>query len=208
MKFTTFFSLFLLCAFTWNLPSASADVVDTDGNPLENSGTYFVRPVIITGNGGGVEFAATGNETCPLSVIQVSSPFANGIPILILSPEEKLYIEEGSLVDIGFSFVPLCSPYPSKWTAVKGLGDKLSIKLNGYDNIVAGKFTIKGRPPIIGGYRILFCPDDESSCGYVGIQFDDKRNRHLVVTQSQESALWIRFQRTAPALPATATASA
>ncbi|QCE11203.1 Kunitz inhibitor ST1-like [Vigna unguiculata] len=124
MKFTTLFSLFLLCGFTSYLPSATAIVVDTDGNPLRNGGTYFIRPVVITGNGGGVAFAATGNETCPLTVIQVPSPFSNGLPIEISTPLKILYIEEGRLVDIAFRFVAPCAATSSRWTAVDATGTR------------------------------------------------------------------------------------
>ncbi|XP_047161068.1 kunitz-type trypsin inhibitor KTI1-like [Vigna umbellata] len=173
MKFTTFLSLFLLCAFTSDLPSASADVVvDTDGNPIQNGGVYFITPVIVTGNGGGVEFAATGNETCPLSVVQNPNPFSNGFPVHISSPLRILFIGEGTILTLGFTFVPPCVPIPSLWTPVKGEEEELPVKLTGYDNTVSGWFKIKSVPVDIGGYNILFCPLDDSSCGYLGIQFD------------------------------------
>jgi len=184
-------------------------VVDTDGNLLRNGGTYFITPVIVTGNGGGVAFAATGNETCPLTVIQVPSPFSNGLPIEISTPLKILYIEEGRLVDIAFRFVAPCAATSSRWTAVKeGVEETLSIKLAGYDNPVPGRFKIKSVTVDIGGYNLLFCPDNGSSCGYVGIQIDATGTRRLVVTQSKKGALWIRFQRAIYALPATASAYA
>ncbi|XP_014506752.1 kunitz-type trypsin inhibitor KTI1-like [Vigna radiata var. radiata] len=196
MKFTTFLSLFLLCAFTSNLPSASgAVVVDTDGYPIENGDPYFITPVIITGNGGGVEFAATGNETCALSVVQNPNPLSKGFPIHISSPLKIRFISEGTILTLGFLFVPPCAPTPSLWTPVKFEEEELPVKLTGYDNTVSGWFEIQSVPVDIGGYNILFCPLDGSSCGYVGIQFDAARNRHLVVTQKADTALWVRFQR-------------
>ncbi|KOM38150.1 hypothetical protein LR48_Vigan03g153200 [Vigna angularis] len=203
MKFTTFFSLFLLCAFTWNLPLAIADVVDTEGKPLRNGGLYGLRPVIITGNGGGVEYAATGNETCPLSVVQNPNPFSMGFPVQISSPLRILYLGEGDNLDFGFIAVPLCAPTPSLWTPVKGEEGELSVKLTGYDNTVSGWFKIQSVPYDIGGYNILFCPNYISSCGYVGVMFDAARNRHLVVTQIASTALWVRFERLSPASSAT-----
>ncbi|QCE11198.1 Kunitz inhibitor ST1-like [Vigna unguiculata] len=195
MKFTILFSLFLFCGFTSYLPSATAIVVDTDGNLLRNGGTYFITPVIVTGNGGGVAFAATGNETCPLTVIQRQDVYKRQ--------------EEGRLVDIAFRFVAPCAATSSRWTAVKeGVEETLSIKLAGYDNPVPGRFKIKSVTVDIGGYNLLFCPDNGSSCGYVGIQIDATGTRRLVVTQSKKGALWIRFQRAIYALPATASAYA
>ena len=169
-------------------------MVDTDGNPLENGGTYFIRPVIITGNGGGVEFAATGNETCPLSVRQNPSPLSNGLPVEISSPIKFPFIKESFILDIRFPFVAPCAPSPSKWTAVKFGGKGLVVKLTGYDNTVAGGFKIKSVPNDIGGYILLFCPEN-SSCGYVAIEIYPTTNKRLGVTPYEETAFWIRFQR-------------
>ncbi|WVZ14643.1 hypothetical protein V8G54_012209 [Vigna mungo] len=196
MKLTTFFSLFLLCAF-------SAVVVDTEGKFVRNGGIYGLRPVIITGNGGGVEYAATGNETCPLSVVQNPNPFSLGFPVQISTPPRLYYINEGAILTIEFIAPPRCAPTPSLWTAVKGEEEELPVKLRGYDNTVNGWFKIQSVPVDIGGYNILFCPLDSSSCGYVGIQFDAARNRHLVVTQKADTALWVRFERLSPASSAT-----
>ncbi|QCE11211.1 kunitz-type trypsin inhibitor KTI1-like [Vigna unguiculata] len=205
MKFTTFFSLFLLCGFTSYLPSATAIVLDSDGNFLDNGGTYFIRQFILQ-NGGGVHSAITGNETCPLSVVQNPRSSANGLPVRISSPIKFPYIQESFILDIGFTFVAPCAPTPSTWTVVKGEGDRHPVKLTGYNNTIVGGFRIKRVSVDIGGYNLLFCPLD-SPCGYVAVDLDSRRNRILVVTQEEKAAMWIQFQRVNP-LPPTATATA
>ncbi|QCE11195.1 trypsin inhibitor A-like [Vigna unguiculata] len=200
MKSTTLFSLFLLCGFTSYLPSGTAYLVDTDGNLIENGGSYFIT----TGNGGGVEFAATGNETCPLSVVQNISPFSSGLPVKLSTLRFIPYIAEGLNLDIGFPFISPCAPTPSWWEVVKGVKGGLSVKLSGYDNTVPGGFRIRSvRNDIVRGYNLLFCPED-TSCGYVGVDLDSKKNRSLVVTQDKKAAMSIQFQRVNLS-PATAT---
>ena len=77
---------------------------------------------------------------------------------------------------------------------MRGEGDRHPVKLNGYDNTVAGWFKIKSVPVEIGGYNLLFCPEN-GYCGYVGVDIDSSRNRVLVVAQDENAAMWIQFQR-------------
>ncbi|MQI32350.1 hypothetical protein EI016_24570, partial [Escherichia coli] len=108
MKFaTTFFALFLLSVLTSHLTSATV-VPDIDGNPLRNGGTYYILPVF-RGMGGGIERARTGNETCPLTVVQSRSEVSNGLPIRISSPYRIAIIKEGLPLELSFTFVPTCS---------------------------------------------------------------------------------------------------
>lgn len=196
MKSSTLFALFLLSAiFTSYLPSATAgDVVDTDGNPVENGGTYFVLPTIIL-NGGGIEYATFGNETCPVTVAQSRDQFCKGFPITISSPARIRHISEGLSLNIGFTFASPCSP-ASEWTIVKDQPEGLAVKLTGFKNTVPGVFTLKRVPADeIIGYNILFCPLDNNPCGYVAVHFDQFRNRRLVVSEVQEDGLWVMFQK-------------
>ncbi|CAJ1779047.1 unnamed protein product [Sphenostylis stenocarpa] len=155
----------------------------------------------LIGNGGGPEFAATGNETCPLTVVQNPSPFSNGLPVRMSSPARIPFISEGLNLNIGFLFVPPCASTPSIWTVVKGLGKRLSVKLTGYDNTIPGWFRIKTFG--FGSYSLVFCPN-RGTCGYVGI--DNKRR--FVVTKTEERRLPILFKRLSDASTATATATA
>ncbi|TKY45594.1 Kunitz-type trypsin inhibitor KTI1 [Spatholobus suberectus] len=106
MKSTTLFALFLLSAFTSYLPSATtAFVLDTDGDPLLNGGTYYVLPVI-RGKGGGNRTSKTGNETCPLTVVQ--SPLDKGYDKNFIPIPNPLYLRRPSF-DIQFTVLPLCA---------------------------------------------------------------------------------------------------
>ncbi|TKY66247.1 Kunitz-type trypsin inhibitor KTI1 [Spatholobus suberectus] len=191
MKSTTLFALFLLSAFTSYLPSATtAFVLDTDGDPLLNGGTYYVLPVI-RGKGGGIELAKTGNETCPLTVVQ--SPLDKGLPTRISSPYRILYIYEGLPLNIQFTVVPLCASTPSKWTIVEGLLEGPAVKITGYANTVAGWFSIEKASLDYNDYKLVFSEIDGSISGYIGIHIDSEGNRQLVVTKNDP--LLVHFQK-------------
>lgn len=195
MKSTTLIALFLLCAFffTSYLPSATgAFVLDSDGNPLENGGTYYVPA---PNNCGGIEYTTSGNETCPITVVQHHDPTCKGFPITISSPARIRYISEGLNVNIGFTFrPPPCAP-SSLWTVLKDQSEHpdpyegviLPVKLNNEDNsnnTVPGWFKIQKLPlDFITTYYIVFCPLDQSPCWSVGSNFDQYGNRRLVVAQ-------------------------
>ncbi|RYR40199.1 hypothetical protein Ahy_A09g045910 [Arachis hypogaea] len=181
---TNVFAIFILFAFiSIHLPSlATAELVDTDGNLLENGGLYFILPVF-RGNGGGIGRISTGNETCPLTVVQQRSEVDNGSPIIISSPLKIPFLREGFSLDLSFSFVPFCTPTPSKWTLVKGLleGEGATVKLTGfYENEMQGWFEIRKH---LDDYKLSFCASSNNNCMDVGVKRDDVGNRLLVATE-------------------------
>ena len=191
MKITTaLFPLFLLSAFTTLLPFATAALVfDTDGKPVLNGGTYYILPVI-RGMGGGIDLAATGNETCPLTVVQSSSELSLGLPIRISSPKKNVFVYQGLIFDLAFTSVPSCSPTPSKWTIVNGLSEEPSVKLTGYENTVNGGFKITKQA---SDYKLKFCPDSSDKCAVVSVYIDDDGIRRLVL--AKKNPLIIQFKK-------------
>ncbi|CAJ1779088.1 unnamed protein product [Sphenostylis stenocarpa] len=188
---TTFFALFLLCAVTSHLPSATADFVfDTDGDAVRNGGIYYVLPVK-RGHGGGLERARTGNETCPLTVVQSPFEVSKGLPVVISSPIRVLYIEEGLILNVAFLFGPLCLPTPSVWTLVQGLPEGLAVKLTGYNNTVPGWFEIQRASLEFHDYKFVFRSIDDS--WDIGIYIDHNQHRRLVATDNDP--LLVQFQK-------------
>ncbi|KAL3007397.1 hypothetical protein AAZX31_08G332300 [Glycine max] len=216
---------FLLCAFTSYLPSATADddhVYDTDGDKLQYGVNYFVLPVI-RGNGGGIQVAKAGNETCPLTVVQSGNELSEGLPIKIASRSAGVaFITQGQLFkSIQFGVFPSTlrpgcppSPIPSKWdppsewTIVAGLPERgLAVKLVGYQNRVSGWFSIvkvaDDASSSSVGYKLVFCrwPEEEVAihlCKNVGIHTDGKGIRRLVL--SANTPLVVQFQKFRSAL--------
>nr|BBO25485.1 Kunitz-type protease inhibitor [Apios americana] len=195
MKSTMLFALFLLSAFTSYLSSANANpVLDMDGDLVQNGGAYYILPVI-RGKGGGIERAVTGKETCPLTVVQSRSEVSKGLPVRISSPYLILNINEGLVLNLGFTSSPRCAPTPW-WTIVESKQEGLAVKLTGYEDTVPGWFKIEKAShgnSDINDYKLVFCEHDTSKCGDIGIYIDRKGNRRLVVTE--HDPLVVQFQK-------------
>ncbi|KAL1339223.1 hypothetical protein AAHE18_U019400 [Arachis hypogaea] len=181
---TNVFAIFILFTFiSIHLSSlATAELVDTDGDLIRNGGLYYILPVF-RGNGGGIGRTSTGNETCPLTVVQQRSEVDKGLPIIISSPFRIGFLYEGLPLDLSFSFVPLCTPTPSKWILVKGLleGEGATVKLTGfYENEVQGWFEIRKH---LDDYKLSFCASSNNNCVDIGVKRDDEGNRLLVATE-------------------------
>ncbi|KAL6319758.1 hypothetical protein AAG906_036816 [Vitis piasezkii] len=74
MKTTSLlFSLLLIALavkpFSVAAESAPDPVLDTEGKKLRSGVDYYILPVF-RGRGGGLTLASTGNESCPLDVVQ------------------------------------------------------------------------------------------------------------------------------------------
>ncbi|KAF7813430.1 Kunitz-type trypsin inhibitor KTI1 [Senna tora] len=169
-------SLFLLAFFS---TTTSAVVVDTDGNIMKNGGSYYILPVF-RGMGGGLGLGQTGNETCPISVVQDPNELSHGMPVRIASPYLTTFINEGFPLSIGFITVPTCADTPSEWTVVKKMNELgFPVKITGYKNTLNGVFTIKRHEE--RDYKIQFCGYNSMMCGDIGIHVDDDGVRHVVV---------------------------
>ncbi|XP_028777994.1 factor Xa inhibitor BuXI [Neltuma alba] len=182
---TTMFALFLLFAFA---SSATAGVVlDTNGDAVNNGGAaYYILPDIFA-KGGGLAQASTGNETCPLTVVQLSSEVQNGLPLRISSQARITVIKTDLSVDFSFIAVPICAPAPSKWTVVEGEEGTKSVKITGYENTLKGWFKIQSYSSL--AYKIVFCPSDADSCEDVGISTDYNGNRRFVLSNGNPFAV-------------------
>ncbi|KAI9100784.1 hypothetical protein K1719_024146 [Acacia pycnantha] len=174
------FSLFFLFAFIASSAKAQF-VLDVKGDIVVNGGTYYILPYIWA-LGGGLELAKTGNETCPLSVVQSPFEVEHGLPWTIRSPLKIRDVKSNMALDF-FSVegkVPSCVPSPSKWTIVEGEDGIKSVKIRGFKNTLKGWFKIQQYNSI--AYKIVFCPINGDSCGNLGISMDDHGNRLLVIT--------------------------
>ncbi|KAI4353697.1 hypothetical protein L6164_002653 [Bauhinia variegata] len=173
---TIFLAFFLLFAFsTTRLSTTAQFVYDTDSNPLNNGGSYHIVPVF-RGRGGGLKLAKTGNETCPLTVVQARSDLDPGLPANLASPVFSLDITEGIPLFISFAEVPDCVPKPSQWGAVKEFPIGWPVEVASHET-VHGPFRIEKYDKYgSNDYKLVFCRREDSVCGDLGIH-----NRRLVV---------------------------
>ncbi|KAK7256227.1 hypothetical protein RIF29_29666 [Crotalaria pallida] len=194
----TLFALFFLVAITTHLPSATAQpVLDTEGNPLRNGGTYYILPVI-RGFGGGIELAQTGNDTCPLTVALSRSEVSDGIPITISSLFRILFVTERSPLELSFSDtdLPSCIPTPPKWNIVKGeTAEGWSIKVTDDDSEQEpGWFYIQKYDYGAKFYQLVFRSHDDAVSGDIGIDFDSDGTKRLVVTRYNKYPFLVQFK--------------
>lgn len=198
MKSTIFFALFLVCAFTISyLPSATAQfVLDTDDDPLQNGGTYYMLPVM-RGKSGGIEGNSTGKEICPLTVVQSPNELDKGIGLVFTSPLHALFIAEGYPLSIkfgSFAVITLCAGMPTEWAIVEREGLQ-AVKLAARDT-VDGWFNIERVSREYNDYyKLVFCPQEaeDNKCEDIGIQIDDDGIRRLVL--SKNKPLVVQFQK-------------
>ncbi|XP_054779745.1 factor Xa inhibitor BuXI-like [Prosopis cineraria] len=172
----TLLALFLVFAFT----STQADLVlDTEGNPVGNGGSYYILPAR-QGNGGGMGVAATGKESCPLTVVQTTSEQSNGLPTRLSSPYRIAYLPTNFIMEFTVIAPPTCAEKPATWTIVGREDETREVKLVGHQNIVRASFKIRTYHGTT--YKMVFCPSDEEySCAALGISKDEKGNRRLVI---------------------------
>ncbi|XP_054781718.1 trypsin inhibitor DE5 alpha chain-like [Prosopis cineraria] len=186
----TLLALFLVFAFT----SAKADLVlDTEGNPVRNGGSYYILPALM-GNGGGVGLAATGGEPCPLTVVQTPSEQSNGLPTRLSSPYRIAHLPTNLRVEFTVLAPPKCAETPAKWTIVGREDERREVKLPGHQNTVRGSFKIRTYHGTT--YKMVFCPSDEEySCQALGISRDEKGDRRLVI--DNDNPFIVVFRRAA-----------
>ncbi|KAK6123651.1 hypothetical protein DH2020_042605 [Rehmannia glutinosa] len=100
---TTHLSLFfiLFSIYTNSLLCTAAEqpspVLDIDGNKVRAGVDYYILPVI-RGRGGGLTLATTGNDTCPLSVVQEQMEVKNGLPLTFTPVNAKKALSVSQLI--------------------------------------------------------------------------------------------------------------
>lgn len=177
-------SSFLIFAFvTRSLPvaaSAAPDpVLDIGGQNLHTGTNYYILPVV-RGKGGGLTLASTGNETCPLDVVQEQHEVKDGLP-LTFSPVNltKGVVRVSTDMNIKFSAATICVQ-STVW------------KLDSHDDSLAQWFVtsggVEGNPgrettsnwfkieKYDNDYKLVFCPSVcdfcKVLCRDIGIYID------------------------------------
>ncbi|KAK6243891.1 hypothetical protein QUC31_010300 [Theobroma cacao] len=106
-------ALFLALSFLlWGSTGATDGldpVLDISGEELRTGTDYYILPVIRGGGGGGLTLASTGNETCPLDVVQEQLEVSDGLPVTF-SPVniKKGVVRVSTDQNIKFSAATIC----------------------------------------------------------------------------------------------------
>nr|AFK33741.1 unknown [Lotus japonicus] len=195
----------LLFAFTtYIIPSAFSQVPDlvkdTDGIPLRSDGRYYIRPALRGPGGGGVSPGETGNQTCPVTVLQHKSEVENGNGVKFEHYPNIGIIYEGVPLTISFGdiygfcadstkWVVVSDDFPGKWVGIGGAEDHPG------KEIVSGLFDIQKYDDV--AYKLVFTPVTGGSPGLsvdIGRR-DDKNGRRLILAEEDERTYRVVFAR-------------
>ncbi|KAK4374397.1 hypothetical protein RND71_005074 [Anisodus tanguticus] len=169
--------LFLVSVATCNTDTPNnqllRDVLDTDGNPLNTSGRYYITPAYYSMKGGGIQLANLGDQQqndCPTSVVQSQLVTDDGIAVYFTPKNPKFQkILVSSPVNINFFLDYYLCANLTVWKVDNlgklaprhtiSTGAQLSNPLD-----MSSWFQIK---PLNGKYKLVFCPD--TTCYNIGI---------------------------------------
>ncbi|MBA0571669.1 hypothetical protein Golob_002048 [Gossypium lobatum] len=187
MKTGLFLALsFILCASG----SAAPDpVLDISGKMLRTGNDYYILPVF-RGRGGGLTLASTGNETCPLHVVQEQLEVSNGLPVTF-SPFniKKGVIRVSTDHNIKFSAATICvqstvwklanfDDSTRQWFLTCG-----GVEGNPGRQTIDNWFKIEKHED---DYKLVFCPTVcdfcKVMCRDVGVFIDDAGVRRLALS--------------------------
>ncbi|MED6220048.1 hypothetical protein PIB30_041362 [Stylosanthes scabra] len=161
--------LALFALSTTLLPLAMAlmapeQVMDTSGNAIFPGRNFYIMPALFGVNGGGVKFGITGNQFCPVTVLQDYSGVEIGAPVKFAIKQDigPGMIFTGTPLAISFTYSPGCVG-AREWVAIDD--DSEAPAFVGFGNhiyysgqrIIDGVFKIE-KAGQIGFYKLVFCP--------------------------------------------------
>lgn len=202
MKLRLLAHLFLLLAFTTKpLKGAeeTEEVRDTSGNIVRNSANYFILPSSIQcGTRCGIALLKTGNNTCPLDVVEEDEAMQFAF---VPANFKKGVIRISTDLNVIHSFPTNCSP--SSVTVWKL--DQVDVE-TGQRFVTTGGVQGNPGPETIdnwfkiekfeSAYKLVYCPTMCESCEVVckdiGIFLDENRNTRFALS---DFPFGVKFQR-------------
>ncbi|KAK0578213.1 hypothetical protein LWI29_006831 [Acer saccharum] len=186
MKTTLLILSFFIFAFVTKVPlvvstadASHSPVLDIAGKKLLAGTDYYILPVF-RGRGGGLTLASTGNETCPLDVVQEQHVVENGLPVTF------------SPVNIKKGVIRLSIDQNIKFSASTDCVQSTVWKLDSHDDSLRQWFVttggVEGNPgrrttsnwfkieKFDDDYKLVFCPSVcdicKVLCRDIGIYID------------------------------------
>ena len=172
-------------------------VLDISGQELRTGTDYYILPVI-RGRGGGLTLASTGNETCPLDVVQEQQEVSNGLP-LTFSPVnvQKGVVRVSTDLNVKFSAATICAQ-STVWTLENDESTQKRVVTTGGVEGNPGQETLSNWFKIEkfeDDYKLVFCPGVcdicRPACGDLGV-FTDGGIRRLAIS---DVPLKVMFKR-------------
>ncbi|CAH8334611.1 unnamed protein product [Eruca vesicaria subsp. sativa] len=186
--------LYLLLALTTVLAvtaSPGEPVLDINGDIIFD-GSYYVIPRIFGPGGGGLTLAPR-RGICPLYIGQEDSEVKMGIPVRFSDWRIKVaFVPESTNLNIKMDvLVNICSQ-PSYWNVAGPNIEMREVYLPAGPKPSNGLFQIEKLKDAIGGYKIVFCPNDSSYCHDIGIFVDKLGVRRLVLSKTPFEVVFVR----------------
>nr|GMD31204.1 kunitz trypsin inhibitor 2-like [Ipomoea batatas] len=181
-----FLSLFLFSAWLCEAAQTPLTVLDTDGKAVQGGVKYYVVPVKPK-QGGGLDLASTGNETCPKSVVQVAPKVAGNSVSFFPAVNPKGAVLNGTDLNVVFSGSNTGCPESTVWQIAHDAEniDVVQYVLSGGDKGNPSPSTARSWFQILktnNGYKFKFCPpeslcDCNSICMDIGIMVENRQRR-------------------------------
>ncbi|OMO78032.1 Proteinase inhibitor I3, Kunitz legume [Corchorus capsularis] len=189
MKTSALILFLALSSLVIGLTIATSDpVLDISGQELQKGTDYYILPVI-RGSGGGLTLGSTGDEPCPLDVVQEPLEVSNGTPLTFLPVTNEGVVRELTDLNIKFSdsIFTICIQ-PTVWTLhTDESTQKLTVTTGGVEgnpgqDTLSNWFRIEKYQD---DYKLVFCPGVcdicRPVCGDLGIFIDHAGNRRLAI---------------------------
>ncbi|XP_058773498.1 kunitz-type trypsin inhibitor-like 2 protein [Vicia villosa] len=186
---------FLLFVFITNLSLAFSNedveqVLDINGNPIFPGGQYFILPAIRGPPGGGVRLGRTGNQTCPVTILQDRREVKKGLLVKFVIPGiSPGIIFTGTPLEIEYTRKPSCAK-SFKWLVfVDNVIQKACVGIGGPENYLgvqtlSGTFKIEKHESGFG-YKLAFCVQGSPTCLDIGRFDNDEAGRRLNLTEHE-----------------------
>ncbi|KAL8041717.1 hypothetical protein ABFX02_09G002100 [Erythranthe guttata] len=183
---------------------APPPVLDIAGKELRAGVNYYILPVI-RGRGGGLSLASTGNNTCPLSVVQEQSELKKGLPLTFHPVDPKKGVVRLSTDhNIKFSASTICVQ-STVWrldndeSTGKYFVNTGGVEGNPGSGSISNWFKIEAYGS--GDYKLLFCPTVCNFCKVicrdVGIVVQDGKRRLGLTLTDDVTPFPIMFKKAA-----------
>ena len=194
-----FYFLLALTAVLTVTGSPGEPVLDIHGDIIFDC-SYYVLPRISGPGGGGLTLSSRGDDWCPLYLKLEYSKVNMGIPVKFSDWRTKVaYVPESANLNIQMDvkaticgqstywYVPPVEPITVIEALFLAAGPKLS----------DGFFQIKKIKDALGGYKIVFCVNN-NDCSDIGIFVDKQGVKRLALSSTPFEVRFMKATETEP----------
>ncbi|ESW24531.1 hypothetical protein PHAVU_004G138500 [Phaseolus vulgaris] len=192
LPFSILFFAFTIQLFIGIAVAAPEPVVDTSGQKLRTGVKYYILPVF-RGRGGGLTVSSSGNNTCPLFVVQEKPEVLNGTPVTFTPYNAKsgVILTSTDLNIKSYGTTTSCDK-PPVWKLLKVLTGVWFLSTGGVEgnpgiDTIVNWFKIEKAEK---DYVISFCPSVckcQTLCRELGLYVGDDGNKHLSLSDKVPS---------------------